>query len=266
MNTTNARPNTGRKWRGALAVLIGMSLLLIGWAPAGAAGDTPEIGKQYCWGFTSTRLINDGISTSAGPFPIYLPAGIYDIEVQTHDNHPSPDYQPLQTEEQVYLVLDSGYTSPFTNDVPSDAEWMTTTFEDVQLGETKALTVKHRLYGTSPNSVNIIKVCFTLVGYIAPPAAVEPDVDEPVIQPPPVAPTTPDVPAAPAAPDVPAAPAAPEPAPAAPAVTTQVEGVTELALTGTSRSQTLAITGIGMVLLGIALTLIDRRQTASVLG
>ncbi len=254
MYTTNARTKTGRTWRGALAILVGMSMLIIGWTPAGATGSEPEVGQQFCWGFTDTRLMNDGISTSAGPFPIHLPPGVYDVMIQTHDNHPSPTYQVEQTEEQVYLVLDSNWTSGFTNDIPADQEWMTTTFSGVTLQETKAMTVVHRQFGVI-NSLNVIKVCFTYRGPIpAPPPAVEPaapEVEEPVIAPP-VAPEPP----APA----PAPAPAPEPVEPEQPVAVQVEGVTELALTGASRSQTLAITGVGMVLLGLALTIIDRRR------
>jgi len=81
----------------------------------------------WSFGFAGTRLINDGISNDAGPFAITLPAGTYDVTMVSHDNHPSPDYQTSQTGEQWRFRLDSGYTSGLTKDVPSDAEWMTTT-------------------------------------------------------------------------------------------------------------------------------------------
>jgi len=140
---------------GALLVIAG-TVLATGPALSAADGGCGE----YSYGFTGTRLINDGQNTSAGPFVIDLPAGTYDITLLSNDNHPSATYQTEQTQEQWYFVLDSGYQSPPTNDVPNDRQEIITNLGEVELSAATAITVEHLREG-GLNSVNVECVGFT---------------------------------------------------------------------------------------------------------
>jgi hypothetical protein len=201
---------------------------------------------EYSYGFTGTRLINDGISTSAGPFAIALPAGTYDIEMWSNDNHPTPDYQTDQIEEQWYFMLDNGYVSPVTLDVPNDQQAIVTSVGEVTLDAATAISVHHRLVGTSPNSVNVECVGFTPVEVeISPP--VSPSTTEPQILPPPSTPTT-------------------EPTTVVTTIPTEVKSevvtppIAQLAVTGNDGALTQL--GLLLVLVGVALVAADRRLSA----
>ena len=70
---------------------------------------------EFSYGFEGTRLLNDGISTSAGPFPISLPAGTYDLTMVSSDDHTSGQFHGEQSAEQWYVCL--LYTSPSPRDL-----------------------------------------------------------------------------------------------------------------------------------------------------
>lgn len=151
-----AAPTT-RRIVGIVTVVLGLVLTL----SVQHAGSQTSCG-EYSFGFTGTRLINDGISNSAGPFTIDLPAGTYDIMMVSNDNHPTADYQTDQTAEQWFFQLSNGYTSPFTDDIPNDAEDVTNTVKAVALDAANSISVHHRGEG-GVNSVNVICVGFTTV-------------------------------------------------------------------------------------------------------
>lgn len=221
---------------------------------AGALGASSDGCGEYSYDFTGTRLLNDGISDSAGPFAITLPAGTYDITMLSNDNHPSPDYQPLQTQEQWYFTLSSGYVSPPTNDIPNDQTHMVTRVGAVELASASSITVEHLRQGNI-NSVNVECIGFTPVDVpddidiAAPTAPDEPDIAAPtapveVEVPTEVAGATTVAPAAPAAPADDSAVAAPAP-------------VAQLAVTGT-QSTAMVLLGICMIAFGIGCALIER--------
>ena len=207
---------------------------------AGPLGAATSGCGEYSYGFTNTRLINDGISTSAGPFSITLPAGTYDIEMWSSDNHPSPDYQTNQTEEQWYFMLDNGYVSTPTSDIPNDAETMVTTVADVTIEAATAISVHHRLAGSAPNSVNVDCVGFTPVDVEISPPATSPTT-EPPTPPPPSTPGTVTPPTVPTE------------------VKSEVETppVAQLAVTGSDGS--LTYLGLVLVLAGVVLLASERR-------
>ncbi|NNC81231.1 MAG: hypothetical protein HKN94_13900 [Acidimicrobiales bacterium] len=123
----------------------------------------------YSFGFTGTRLINDGISNSAGPFNIELPGGTYDVTVWFDDHHDQqPD--PHQPNEQFHVRLNGGYTSPATPDLPDDANASTHTFHSQTISPASQISVFHRGVG-GVNSINVECVGFTPS---APPVAVLP--------------------------------------------------------------------------------------------
>ena len=93
-------------------VLAGASLV----GTASAANAATGCG-EYSFGFEGTRLLNDGISDSAGPFAISMPAGTYDITLHSFDDHAAHPGQVAQTQEQWYFTLDSGYSSPASSDI-----------------------------------------------------------------------------------------------------------------------------------------------------
>lgn len=142
---------------------------------AGTAGATMGCG-EYSFGFAGTRLLNDGISHVAGPFTIELPADTYDVIMQSHDAHDEHPGQTEQTEEQWYFVLDSGYQSPLTVDIPDDQNLTVTVVENQMIAsDTTSITVHHRGVG-SVNSVDVVCVGFTPVEE---PVILSPIVEEP---------------------------------------------------------------------------------------
>ncbi len=151
-----------RRARDVAAKVLGAFLMIAGTvlvtAPALSAADAGC--GEYSFDFSGTRLINDGISTSAGPFAIGLPAGTYDITLVSDDNHPYPTYQTEQTQEQWFFMLDNGYVSPPTQDVPSDSQKIVTSFSAVEIAEAKTVTVQHLGEG-GVNSVNVSCIGFT---------------------------------------------------------------------------------------------------------
>ncbi len=152
------RAKTRRATRGATAFLLAAALVLPGQAASAAR---PGCG-EYSFGFEGTRLLNDGISTSAGPFTISLPAGTYDVTMVSHDAHDDHPGQVEQTQEQWYVELDSGYRSPPTNDIPDDTNDMTTVAGAQQIGASTEISVHHLLEG-GVNSVDVVCVGFTTV-------------------------------------------------------------------------------------------------------
>jgi len=245
---------------------------------------------EYSYGFTGTRLINDGISTSAGPFAIDLPAGTYDIVMMSNDNHPTADYQPDQTQEQWFVRLDNGYQSPPTLDIPSDQERVTTTFTDVTIARATAISVHHLQEG-SVNSVNVECVGFTTSVVAAPatttteppavvpPASVAPTTIAPATPATVAPPTTvaavttpPTTVAAVTTPPTTAAAVATTAAPtttAAEAVPVEVEAkvetpeLTELARTG-QHSTLMFLIGVAFVLFGLFCLMVEHRSIGPV--
>jgi hypothetical protein len=137
-------------------------------SPAGAANGC----GTYSFGFDGTRLLNDGISNSAGPFAADIPAGTYTVTLVSHDHHDTQVDVPSQLGEQYHVVLDSGYISPASSDIPDATNNMTTTFAGQQIGASAEISVRH--VGTQGiNSVDVICVGFT------PEAIAEPVVEEP---------------------------------------------------------------------------------------
>jgi len=220
-----------------VAIIAGVAMTSTGFASASAVGC-----GEYSFGFSGTRLLNDGISDSAGPFAIELPAGVYDITMQGSDNHPSPDYQVEQTQEQWYFRLDNGYMSPPTPDVPNDQTHITMTVVSVDLTAATAISVHHLGEG-GVNSVNIDCIGFTATPQIGGPIGTVPPATAPpvtvVVSPP----TTAAV-----APPTTAVPVEVKPA---------VEAIEELALTG-PRSGAIVVSGVGLVLLGAAFLVAER--------
>lgn len=157
-----------------VSAVVGLTLI----GSASTAGATGACG-DYSFGFQGTRLINDGISQSAGPFAIQLPAGTYDIVMQSHDGHDDHPGQLEQTQEQWYFVLDSGYQSPFAVDVPEEANTSTTTAAAQVIGDSTSITLHHRGEG-GVNSVDPICVGFTLTA-AAPVIEEEPEETTPVV-------------------------------------------------------------------------------------
>lgn len=145
-------------WRGLIGVTAAaVTLSTLTAVPAGAATGC----GTYSYGFEGTRLLNDGISTSAGPFTIDLPAGVYTVTLVAHDHHSTQPDVPSQTGEQYHVVLDSGYVSPASNDIPDDVDTNTTVFSGQVMKQSNAISVEHA-GAPGINSVNVICVGFTL--------------------------------------------------------------------------------------------------------
>jgi len=150
-------------------VLLATATVLGTTTPANAANQCGE----HSFSFEGTRLLNDGISDSAGPFVISMPAGTYDITMHSFDDHAAHPGQFEQTQEQWYFTLDSGYTSPVSSDIPDAANSVVDVFEGVTIGPATAITVRH-LGEAGINSVAPSCVGFTTVPLFEPRPAVIP--------------------------------------------------------------------------------------------
>ena len=235
---------------GVTTALLTLGALAAMSTPAGAAQGC----GTYSYEFTGTRLLNDGISNSAGPFPANIAAGTYTVTLVSHDHHNAQVDVASQTGEQYHVVLNSGYISPPSTDIPDAQTTITTTFTGQVIGASTAISVRH---GGAPgiNSVDVLCVGFT------PEPAVEVDV-EPSVEKPPAPPPALEQPPAATPVDEPA-PAAidvenssPAPMPAIPETEVEVEGIVE---TSTPPIAQLAITGPGIeavVLIGLGLAFI----------
>ena len=143
-----------------VTAIVAWSLMLVAFAaaPAAAQGGCGEIS----FSFDGTRLLNDGISNSAGPFPADIAAGLYTVTLIAADEHDAQVGIESQTGEQYRVVLDSGYTSPLSIDIPDDVNSTTTVFDAQQIGESTAISVEHG-GADGINSVDVVCVGFTAV-------------------------------------------------------------------------------------------------------
>lgn len=244
--------------RAATALVVIGAVLGVGVGGASASGECGE----YSFGFLGTRLLNDGISNSAGPFPITLPAGVYDVTLRSFDDHEAHPGQTEQTAEQFVVHLDSGWVSPPSIDIPDDDNWATTVHPNQTIDASTAISVHHLGQG-GVNSVEVLCVGFTPV------TEVQGLVEEPVEDPepsPPVDPLSLERPK-----DEPAT--TPDPVdpqyvtrPVSPGIDPEVRGQVEtgpvLALTGPPTVVPLAIAGAVLVMIGSALQGVERRRPA----
>lgn len=207
---------------------------------------------DHSFGFEGTRLLNDGMSNSAGPFAVSLPAGTYDITLHSFDDHAAHPGQVEQTQEQWYFTLDNGYVSPASTDIPDDEVFSSDTFSSVNIAEATAISVHHLGEG-GVNSVAPMCVGFTAVEIVVPPAIERdvPVVEEPIIAGP-VLPLVEAHEVPKIAVEVAPASLVDVPASAGPAP--------QLALTGPSvRTWALVVTGTVMLLAGIVLVFAEGR-------
>ena len=158
----------------ALSILFGAAAII---GPVATAGASTGCG-EYSFGFEGTRLLNDGISNSAGPFNIELPAGTYTVTTESFDDHAAHPGQLDQTAEQWYIVLDSGYVSPATSDIAEEASFVSDTFENQVTEAATSITLQHLGEG-GVNSVSPLCVGFTTVSV---PVVEEAVVEEAVVE------------------------------------------------------------------------------------
>lgn len=127
----------------------------------GLAGANADCGA-ISFSFEGTRLLNDGISHQAGPFSINLPAGTYDVVMQSGDSHSTQDGQIDQEAERWWFELDSGWHSTATEDLPDELDANVTTMAGQVIPASTSITLHHLGQG-GINSVNPLCVGFTQV-------------------------------------------------------------------------------------------------------
>ena len=156
---SRSRTNRSKARLGSyLCATIAASLLV---APVVAAPAFASTGcGEFSFGFEGTRLLNDGVSNEAGPFPAELPAGTYELTLVSGDQHSEQVDIPTQPAEQFVVVLDSGYVSPPSLDVPDDADEISTTHPNQEIGASTTISVRH-IGSEGINSVNVLCVGFT---------------------------------------------------------------------------------------------------------
>lgn len=150
------------------AMLTAITLAAVGLPALTSPLGASEGCGTYSFGFPGTRLLNDGISDSAGPYPIDIPGGIYTVTLVAHDHHDTQVGVPTQPGEQYYVTLDSGYASPLSTDIADDENRTTSVFTSQRVEASTAITVRH---GGTPgiNSVDVICVGFTPQAITEPP-------------------------------------------------------------------------------------------------
>lgn len=251
-----------RTRRSMRAVLALMTIATVLGAGIGGAAASEGCG-EYSFGFVGTRLLNDGISDRAGPFSITLPAGVYDVTLESFDDHEAHPGQHEQTAEQFVVTLDSGWVSPPSIDIPDDDNWATTVHRDQVIAESTAISVRHLGQG-GVNSVEVLCVGFT------PATAALGLTEDPVDEPEPSAPVDP---LALTRPQEEESEPQPEPIdpqyltrPTEPDIEPEVQGQIEtppvLALTGPSTATSLALAGVVLLGMGSALVALERRRPA----
>lgn len=235
-----------RLQRSATATLIVIGATLVG---ASAHASASMGCGDYSFSFEGTRLLNDGISDAAGPFPISLPAGTYDITPHSFDDHSAHPGQVEQTQEQWYFTLDNGYESPISSDIADDVVYSSDVFTAVALEDATAITVQHLRAG-GINSVSPLCVGFTTTAAPSP-ATGETNVSEPIV----LGPALP-----PAADDAGPVPVEVEPD-ALLRQATDEPPATQLALTGAGgRTATMVALGVSLLLAGVALVQKERGE------
>ena len=105
------------------------------------------------------HLLNNGVDNTAGPFEVELEAGTYTIVVESSDDHDAQIGVGTQPDESFHIVLDSGYISPATNDIPDEENTVTTVFTGQEIEASSSLVLEHALIG-GVNSVFPESVCF----------------------------------------------------------------------------------------------------------
>lgn len=170
----------------AVSFMVAVLSTIVAPALVSEAGASTGCGT-YSYGFEGTRLLNDGISTVSGPYPIDLPAGVYTVTLVAHDHHDRQVDVPTQSGEQYVVELDSGYRSPASTDIPDDLILTTTVFTQQHIEASSQITVRH---GGEPgiNSVDVVCVGFT------PEAIADPVVEQPEPTLPPIDPPTTETP------------------------------------------------------------------------
>ena len=163
-----------RNFLRCIAATIIASGVLVGPGTAGAS----ETCGEFSFGFEGTRLLNDGISNSAGPFPIELPAGTYDVTLVAHDSHSTQSSVETQPGEQFTVQLDNGYVSPPSLDIPDDADSTTTVHGSQEIPTAASAISVHHLGVPGINSVDVVCVGFDPIADttpVEPVSATEPD-------------------------------------------------------------------------------------------
>lgn len=163
-----------RRWMRSVAVLILAAATLAGQSAAGASGDCGE----FSFGFEGTRLLNDGISNSAGPFAISLPAGTYDITLVAHDLHSHDSTVNTQPHEQFVVRLDNGYVSPPSADIPDDIDNTTTVHRAQHIASPAGAISVHHVGIGGVDSVDVLCVGFDPIAEAPAAAPVEAPQDD----------------------------------------------------------------------------------------
>lgn len=166
--------NPRRRGRAMLTAAI-LTLLLTSLTAGGSLGAQSGCGT-YSFDFEGTRLLNDGISNSAGPFDIEMPAGTYTVTLVAYDFHDTQVDVGTQPGEQFHVILDSGYVSGDSIDIPDDENTTTTTFTNQVIADSTQITVEH---GGMPGINSVEPICVGFTPVEAPPEeiAVEAPVD-----------------------------------------------------------------------------------------
>ena len=164
-----SRSNRRTFLRCVAALIIASGVLV---APTGAGAS--EACGEISFGFEGTRLLNDGISDSAGPFPIELAPGTYDVTLVAHDFHSEQSSVGTQPGEQFVVELDNGYVSPPSLDIPDDSDTTTTVHGSQQISTPATAISVHHLGVPGINSVNVLCVGFDPIAETTPVGPVEP--------------------------------------------------------------------------------------------
>ncbi len=127
------------------AVVILLGALLFG--TAGTLSAQAPCGGDVGVEFSDVQLLHTDSGAVAGPFSIQLAAGTYDVSTLSYDPHSTQAGASDQPMEQWRFALDSGFTSPFTSDIPLNADEVSDTWYGLRIDESTSLTLHHHGVG-----------------------------------------------------------------------------------------------------------------------
>ncbi len=137
-----------RAARWAVAISMAAGLVIHG----GTAGAQDASCSDVTVGAGGVELLTRG-PTSIGPVAISLPAGTYRLVMSSTDPAHMPGFQGDQTNERWNFVLDNGYASPITPDLPTDQTSATYDMGVADLAAASSLTFVH--HGVPPSADSV---------------------------------------------------------------------------------------------------------------
>ena len=146
------RARANRNILAAMCIIAGVVLIAV--APVAADGEPVEcVDVSVNFDDAGLGALSKG-QTTLGPLSLDLSAGTYDVVLISSDPTHAPGAFTDQQNESWFIVLDNGYTSPKTPDIPDAELSVTVVVENVDLGAATAVTAVWAGQAPSHDSVH----------------------------------------------------------------------------------------------------------------